>query len=697
MMNSNYDAQAQQQYQQIFSNAALFGGLGGPPAPPSFASLQSSWQINQGPAPTQSPSVTPDQIQQHLQQQPQPSVQQQLPPASAAPKKKRAAPEPTAAPKKKAATKKATESPAPTPPPVELPIMSEKDPVTALRIRIATAFKNLLDDKPALVDRLIEIGLAIPDEAYGKTSKFDLRETYITYLSSLLTSVNKDIWRMLASNLKFLARLRNWLVFDYKANDFAKVGLLVGILTRMSPKMDDLDTVKLTKPLVLVSKKADGAVSESAKKLLSKASASDKEDSPAPSAKSSAASSQLNRSALSSISIKKRPKASDAASGTATPATTVHPPPSTSAAATAPSATTSTSSASPATATSSSASTAPATATTSSTPTTSTPAGNSAFFQGLRKPAVSKPSEPAKPAPRVMSLVSSMLNKSSDPEADKPTDSKPATSSKPKRKKSVSWKTDADLVAVRYFESDVSERPSRKDRKNARELDKDEGFRMGHRQFSADDDGMGGSAGEHEPHEAEENEVLEWYAPAAIDFSKCERFGAGQVSRNMQKRGGSQLAESPESEVQKKREEGVLVEMYFEDSEIPDSAREPAGEENGQEKQEEEEPKTIAVPERLKLEWAEYKAHGPRALKQSHQQQTTRPAEETAGLVNQLTNPVVLQHLLPFLTPEQQTLKQGLTLFSSVFPPTENGGGKVGEMNYEALAAMLKVAGVVCR
>lgn len=265
-----------------------------------------------------------------------------------------------------------------------------------------------------------------------------------------------------------------------------------------------------------------------------------------------------------------------------------------------------------------------------------------------------------------MSLVSSLLTSqnASDSDSEK-TPEAPTNNVKKKPKKTVTWRSDADLVAVRYFESEISSTKGRK--KNARELDKDEGFRMGHRE------------NENVEREAEEDEVVAWYVPAEIDFSKCERFSETQAFRNMYKRGGKTYAESPEAETQKKREESVLGAMYFAESDIPESASEPVDQDDSADG----EPVEMKVPGKIRTEWEQL--GNPQAAN------STTAAESSEFLVNQLLNPVVLQTLLPFLNAEQQKSHK-VTMFSNVFSPEASE-----DKNYEALAAMLKVARIVCR
>ncbi|KAK9461914.1 uncharacterized protein V1516DRAFT_673303 [Lipomyces oligophaga] len=485
----------------------------------------------------------------------------------------------------------------------EIPLMSVEDPVTELRLRIATAFRTLVNDLPGLLERLVEIMQSIPEEGYGYTFRMDLRDVFTTQILSLTGTGYKDLWRGMGENIKCLARIRNWLAYDYKnkALDRSK-GVLLALL-RMQPSMALLDVTKMTKVLKFFASKAEAPSNDFAKRILDKAKsiqpATKKSSnntvvrpekvekaeakllpvSKSVTASSSAtATSQFGRGALSNFTI---PKRSSAASSAA----------SSSGSTTAPS--------------SAGASDETSGSTAAVTKQVERPVGNATFFQGLARKATSatpanpvpevKP-EPAAPvmptAPRISSIVSSLRGNTRSASPVAVTETPVAESRSRKQKKKVSWKSDSDLVQVRYFESDQNSSKTH-DLQEARQLDWSE-WRQSRTSGRSTTD-------EDEEVESERTLVLDWYAPLGIDFTKSE-IPLREQNRNSYKRGGVLLADSPEAVLQKEREESVLMALSLPRDEMPASALEPIQEED----QEAEVglPTIIPIPKKLKNAWS---------------------------------------------------------------------------------------------
>ncbi|KAK9251865.1 hypothetical protein V1507DRAFT_463348 [Lipomyces tetrasporus] len=475
--------------------------------------------------------------------------------------------------------------------PKELPILHEKDPVTALRLRVATAFRNLMDDTRLLTERLVEIMLSIPEEAYGTTTKFDLREVYLSQLT-MSTGSSKDIWNVLSENNLCLARIRNWLVNDYKAKRFDSAKPVLVALARMPISLEQLKRVKMEKVLLFYEGKGNAACKEIAGKILSRAKnneeidvSSGKPDSPkkgvdpsdgkaVPDAKKA----QIARSnTLSGFTIPK--KSSTASTSTASKA--------------------------------------PSGSTPANSVKAERPTGNTSFFQSLQKrpataakPMAPKPAEekrpmsssqsstpvPAASQPRISSLFTSFRT---GPKSEDTSEKSTPEPVRPKKKqKTVSWRSEADLVQVRYFESDPSERALNvsdavhERYRNARELDISEGraaFKKGQHIEEID-------------YEVEEDEKIPWYTPIDINFVKCERFSANELEKNILRHGGSKQPDSAEAIIQKERESSVLLAMYFTDADIPPSPSEP---EHTADLVSDESPamKEIPVPQSTRLAW----------------------------------------------------------------------------------------------
>ncbi|KAK9320471.1 hypothetical protein V1517DRAFT_375583 [Lipomyces orientalis] len=474
--------------------------------------------------------------------------------------------------------------------PKELPILHEKDPVTALRLRVATAFRNLMDDMRLLTERLVEIMLSIPEEAYGTTTKFDLREVYLSQLT-MSTGSTKDIWNALSENNLCLARIRNWLVNDYKAKRFESAKPVLVALARMPISLEQLKRVKMEKVLLFYEGKGNAACKEIARKILSRAKNVEENDGSSGKPESlrkgadpadgktvpDAKKAQIPRAnVLSGFTIPKK------SSTSTTPK-------------------------------------APSGSTTANAIKAERPSGNTSFFQSLqKKPAAAaksispKPAEEKKPVtssqpstpvpaasqPRISSLFTSFRT---GPKSEDTSEKSTPEPVRPKKKrKTVSWRSEADLVQVRYFESDPSERALNvsdavhERYRNARELDISEGraaFKKGQHIEEIE-------------YEVEEDEKIPWYTPIGsdINFVKCDRFSSNELEKNIFRHGGGKQPDSAEARIQKERESNVLLAMYFTDADIPPSPSEP---ENTADLGSDESPamKEIPVPQSTRLAW----------------------------------------------------------------------------------------------
>ncbi|KAK9384805.1 hypothetical protein V1515DRAFT_617836 [Lipomyces mesembrius] len=562
--------------------------------------------------------------------------------------------------------------------PKELSILLEKDPATALRLRVATAFRNLMDDMWLLTDRLVEIMLSIPEDAYGVKTKFDLREVYLSQLT-ILTGSSKDVWNALSENNLCLARIRNWLVNDYKSKRFDSAKPVLAALVKMPISLEQLKRVKMEKVLLFFEGKGNDACKEVSRRILSRAknigdkdTLSEKPGSPKKEADNAVDSKavvdakkvQIPRAnPLSGFTIPKKSHATALATAPKTPATSN---------------------------------------TTSNTVKTERPSGNTSFFQSLQKrpgaPAKSaapKPPEekksvssaqPPTPAPsaaqpRISSLFTAFR---SGPKSEDVSESSTPEPVRPRKKqKTVAWRSDADLVEVRYFETDPSERALNvsdtvhERYRNARELDISEGrtaFKKG--QHIADIE-----------YEVEEDEKLPWYTPIDINFVKCERFTEKELEKNVFRHGGSKLPESPEALIQKERESNVLLAMYFTEADIPPSPSEP---ENEADLGSVDSPgiKEIPVPQPTRLSWMMLLVNNgssphPTSVSSVSAAATTPAAPIQSTQSSAAQGFVTLQALLPFLAQAQAQPPQ-------VHAP-QSHTQRVPDLT--ALAAMLQAAG----
>ncbi|KAK9485787.1 hypothetical protein V1527DRAFT_519327 [Lipomyces starkeyi] len=562
--------------------------------------------------------------------------------------------------------------------PKELSILLEKDPVTALRLRVATAFRNLMDDMRLLTDRLVEIMLSIPEEAYGLKTKFDLREVYLSQLT-ILTVSSKDVWNALSENNLCLARIRNWLVNDYKSKRFDSAKPVLVALARMPISLEQLKRVKMEKVLLFFEGKGNDACKEVSRRILSRARnvgdkdtlsekpASHNKEADAADSKAVVDANKVQIPRANPLSGFTIPKKSHATSTSTTPKT-------------------------------------PATSnTTSNTIKTERPSGNSSFFQSLQK----KPGAPAKSAapkpaeekksvssaqlstpapsaaqPRIASLFTAFrtgpksedVSENSTPEPVRPR----------KKRKTVAWRSDADLVQVRYFETDASERALNvsdtvhERYRNARELDISEGrtaFKKGQHIVDVE-------------YEVEEDEKLAWYTPIDISFVKCERFTEKELEKNMFRHGGSKLPESPEALIQKERESNVLLAMYFTEADIPPSPSEP---ENEADLGSDDSPgiTEMPVPQPTRLSWMMLLVNNgnsphPSAVSSISVAATTPAAPIQSTQSSAAQGFATLQALLPFLAQAQAQPLQ-------VQAPQSHTQQQVPDLT--ALAAMLQAAG----
>ncbi|KAK9366230.1 hypothetical protein V1509DRAFT_630534 [Lipomyces kononenkoae] len=565
--------------------------------------------------------------------------------------------------------------------PKELPILQEKDPVTALRLRVATAFRNLMDDTRLLADRLVEIMLSIPEEAYGTTTGFDLREVYLSQLTAL-TGSTKDVWIALAESNLCLARIRNWLVYDYKSMRFDSAKPVLVALSTMPISTEQLKRVKMEKVLVFFEGKGNDACKALARKVRSRAknvgdkdTLSEKPGSPRQEIESGDSKTGSNgkkaqiprTNPLSGFTI---PKRSHAISSSTTAKV-------------------------------------PTSNTTSNTVKAERPSGNTSFFQSLQKkaatpakPAAPKPAEkpaedkksvssaqsstpaPAAVQPRFSSLYTAFITGPKSEEVSE--NSTPEPVRPRKQRKTVAWRSDADLVQVRYFELDPSERALNvsdtvhERYRSARELDISEGraaFKKGNHIEDIE-------------YEVEEDEKILWYNPTGIDFVKCERFGARELDKNVIRRGGSKVPESPETVIQKERESNVLLAMYFTDADIPASPSEP-DKETDMGSDDSPAVKEIPVPQHTRLSWTLLGSNG---ISLNATTVSSTPSSSTVAAPIQSTQSstaqgfATLQALLPFLAQAQAQTQSTRTQV-----PLSQPQQPVPDLT--ALAAMLQAAG----
>ncbi|KAK9235907.1 hypothetical protein V1525DRAFT_434261 [Lipomyces kononenkoae] len=565
----------------------------------------------------------------------------------------------------------------PPPKPKELQILQEKDPVTALRLRVATAFRNLMDDMRLLTDRLVEIMLSIPEEAYGTTTEFDLREVYLSQLT-VLASSTKDVWDALAESNLCLARIRNWLVYDYKSMRFDSAKPVLVALSAMPISTEQLKRVKMEKVLLFYEGKGNDACKALARKIRSRAKNVEDKDTlsekpeRSPSQETEGEDSKTVANATKKVQIPRTnplsgftiPKRSHATSSSTTAKV-------------------------------------PAANNSASNPVkTERPAGNTSFFQSLQKKAA-PPAKSATPKPaEEKKSVSSVQSSTPAPAAAQPRfsslytafrtgpksedvseNSTPEPVRPRKKRKTVAWRSDADLVQVRYFESDPSERALNvsdtvhERYRNARELDISEGraaFKKGNRIEDIE-------------YEVEEDEKILWYNPIDIDFGKCERFSARELEKNIFRRGGSKMPESPEAVIQKERESNVLLAMYFTDTDIPASPSEPENE-GDLGSNDSSAVKEIPVPQPTRLSWALTTSNGTSSFATTV---SSAPPSATVTAPTQSSTAqgfATLRALLPFLA-------QAQTQTQPTHPQVPLSQPQQQAPDLTALAAMLQAAG----
>lgn len=124
-----------------------------------------------------------------------------------------------------------------------------------------------------------------------------------------------------------------------------------------------------------------------------------------------------------------------------------------------------------------------------------------------------------------------------------------------KRRKTVQWKDDSELVHVKEFYLDPEEIASKRPALGAKALDYNEAKAA-----------FGNSKNAHN-----RNEEIEWHTPMQYTVSPEME---GQINDVPLKRGGNRAVESPEAETQKKAEEQRLIALYINDAQIPDSPNE---------------------------------------------------------------------------------------------------------------------------
>lgn len=232
--------------------------------------------------------------------------------------------------------------------------------------------------------------------------------------------------------------------------------------------------------------------------------------------------------------------------------------------------------------------TSPSSLTTSSVSPTSSTA--TSFFKTLKK--VQRPTAP--PAPSTASLLSQVKNESklsqSKPVAASPAfsfsshlkslrqgnkksekevitiDGASGTDSKKRKKKTVKWRSEMELVQVKEYELDPEERASKRSGIgkdfDAKFLDFNEGknafsFARSHGTFITDDQ--------------EFDQTIPWYPPQKIVMPESMYDKLDDLPSS---RGGKLLINSIEAEERRKKEESRLMAVYMTDSDIPDTPSE---------------------------------------------------------------------------------------------------------------------------
>ncbi|KAG5364703.1 hypothetical protein CKK34_3524 [Yarrowia sp. E02] len=198
-----------------------------------------------------------------------------------------------------------------------------------------------------------------------------------------------------------------------------------------------------------------------------------------------------------------------------------------------------------------------------------------------------EPAAPSKPPASafndVMANILRVPTKRASPAASAPVETK-----KQKVKKKVTWRPDADLVDVRYFESEKDENRNHH-LSSYRDMDKEEGRGL-----------IGNNSEVDLDFDAVEDEGQEWYEPAKMSFGTV----ADDIEPNPPKRGGHGEVESSEAEVMAQRNKTSLATVYGPEDEIPDSPAEPSeASQNPLDLPEElagREPKEMVVAERTK-------------------------------------------------------------------------------------------------
>ncbi|KAK9473620.1 uncharacterized protein V1510DRAFT_429429 [Dipodascopsis tothii] len=555
------------------------------------------------------------------------------------------------------------------------PIMSEADPANAVRMRMATAFKTQTGDVHGLAAKLGELILSIPEEGWAPTAPFDLRNVFISQLLALAGS-NAELWKLIGTDLKVVARLRNWLYGYCRSKNIEKSKeLLIGI-SKLSPSLETLDLVKMDKLLLMIAKKG----SESCKKLagqillkakdVSKAGAKRRKSesaSPAPSTPPPAAGRPTPASAAAKAApLAKKPVPAPAvAKPSAGPAAAAARP-----AAPAPRQLADVlSAAAAARATAAAGAGTPATA--AAAPPEKAPVSNSTFFKSLQRKPAPKPAEkprpppaakPHAPAPRISSLFSALRpNAPEDKPAEKPV-AEPAAP-KPaarKKRKTVTWKIDSELCQVKLFESSPEERAkpaTPHEFGNARDLDISEG-----------------RAAFGKIHDDEDLEEIEWYTPTDINFEETAEYPKKSWERNYAKRGGRRPPVSDEAAKQATRKSSVLIAMYPTAEDVPATPSEPErAEDVGNLAAADRDAKTIPLPESTRATLAMKQALGSEA----------KPTYN-AGAGNDLLSAALTQLYTGTAQPawsQEQTLASLLTATAGA-----QGGQQAIDLN--AIAAM---------